>query len=267
MSFRKALTLIFFSLLIVTLMIGPANGDVSVEGKLYRERDVKAGGTYQGSVTVSNKGDSTFVVKIYQTDYRTYSDGRVVYGDPGKQPRSNADWIELDQNQLQIGPGDKRSFHYEVKVPDEKLVGTYWSTIMVEPLKQSLEEKQADGTTLTQTVRYCVKIVTNIGDTGKRDLEITDLNLSKQDGEPVLQIGAKNSGERVLFPTVWAEVYSTETGEKVGRFTAGRKHVFPGSTVGYRIGLSELPTAKYETMLVFDNGDENVWGTQFKLNL
>ena len=264
---RKSFLAIVVTGLLVAMVSGTVSGEISVEGQLYRERVVEAGQSYNGTITVSNKGNSKVAVKVYQTDYQTDASGRVDYGNPGDQERSNADWIKLDQDQLQIAPGARKNFRYDVTVPKGDLAGSYWSTIMVEPLPGDSEETQQRGTTLTQTVRYCVKIVTHIGETGKRAIEIVGVDLSRKDGEIFLDVGAQNTGTRVIYPEVWAEIYNRETGEKLGRFEGGRQHVFPGSSVGYNIGLSDISKGSYRTMLVFDNGDENVWGAQFKLNI
>ncbi|MBS3788542.1 DUF916 domain-containing protein [Candidatus Bipolaricaulota bacterium] len=263
---RFAVSVISF-LLLLALVSGYTYGEVSVEGELYRERSLEPGQTYEGTITVSNTGDTKRTIRVYQTDYRTHSSGKVVYGDPGTQPRSNASWIEFDQDKLQIAAGSKSSFRYEITVPDKDLLGSYWSTIMVEPVPRDSEKNQQGGTTLTQTIRYCVKIVTNIEDTGKRSVEITEVDLSRSDGELFLLVGVKNSGERVLFPEAWAEIYGLKSGEKVGRFEGGRKHIFPESSISYNIKLSGISKGNYQTQLVLDNGDENVWGAQFKINL
>ena len=249
------------------MVSGAVYGEISVEGELYRERAVQTGQSYNGTITVSNKGSTRVTVKVYQTDYQTDASGRVDYGEPGEQKRSSANWIKLDQDRLQVAPGARKSFRYDVVVPEGDLAGSYWSTIMVEPLPGGSETTQQSGTTLTQTVRYCVKLVTHIGDTGQSALEIVGVDLSQKDEEIFLNVGAKNTGTRVIYPEVWAEIYNRETGEKLGRFEGGRQHVFPGSSVGYNIGLSDISKGSYRTMLVFDNGDENVWGAQFKLNI
>lgn len=267
MFFRRSIITIVFLFLFIAFAGVSAYGEISVEGELYRERTVTAGQRYEGAITVSNNGDAKRKVKIYQTDYKTHSSGEIVYGDPGNQPRSNANWVEFERNELQIAAGSKSSFRYEITVPDKELSGSYWSTIMVEPVPEETNQNQQGGTTLTQTIRYCIKIVTNIEDTGSRKINITGIDLSQTEGQIFLLVGVKNSGQRVLFPETWAEIYGLKSGEKAGRFEGGRKHIFPGSSVSYSIPLSDISKGSYQTQLVLDNGDENVWGAQFKINL
>ena len=267
MYVKKLHCVIIFSILSILLIGSYAAGEISVVGELYRERSTATGQSYEGTITVSNSSDSKATVKIYQTDYSTSASGKVIYGEPGSDPRSNSDWINIDQNRVQIAGNSRKSFRYEVRVPEKKLAGSYWSTIMIDPLVSSSAKTNNGGSMLTQTIRYCIKIVTNIGTTGKRKLEIADVELYRKEGKIFLKVGAENSGERVLFPQIWADIYSTETGEKINRFEGGRKHIFPGSSVSYNIELSEISKGTYKTMLIFDNGDENVWGAQFKLNL
>ena len=258
--------LINFILLSIIAVFGfQGYSDVSVEGSLFREKTVAAGDFYRGSIVVSNNGSSPRQIEVYQSDYRTFKDGKIKYGDPGEIPRSNANWIDINLDQVEIPAGEKERIDFEVQVPEDDLSGTYWSALMIEPLSPADEEGQ--GTFIKQKVRYCVKIVTNIGDTGKRKLKVIGADLFKKGEKVFFNLGLHNTGGRLLYPTVTMELYDNKTGEKVGKFKGGRKHIFPGNAVPFRIAMEKITGGEYKAIFVFDNGDEYVWGTQYKINI
>ena len=121
--------------IVIALFIMPSaflSAEVIIKGSMTHEQTVLPGESYTGSIEVSNPEDKPQDVKIYQTDYLFYADGRVLYGAPGKIARSNADWISFSPKRLTIPPKDTVNIQYTVKVPDDKtMIGTYWSISMV----------------------------------------------------------------------------------------------------------------------------------------
>ena len=65
---------------------------VSVTSGLTYEKEAQVGETCRGVIQLRNTGEDPQEVKIYQTDYLFFCDGRNIYGEPGKDSRSNADW-------------------------------------------------------------------------------------------------------------------------------------------------------------------------------
>jgi hypothetical protein len=124
-----------FFLFIFLLAADTCLAGVSVIGELARKKTVRPGERYEGVVTVKNRGDTAAEVRLYQTDYLFYADGRNIYGEPGSAPRSNAPWITAGPAQLTVPPKGTSTFHYTVKVPEKNdLKGSFWSLLMVEPL-------------------------------------------------------------------------------------------------------------------------------------
>lgn len=245
---------------------------VLVIGGLSQEKRAKPGESFKGAILLKNTGQSSAEVKVYQTDYFFYADGRNIYGEPGKTPRSNARWLSLSPSRLVIPPQDTASVYYTLQVPmDKELKGTYWSMVMVEPIpKTSPESIQAEKGKVklgVQTViRYGIQIVTDIGDTGKRQIRFSDKRLISQEGKKILQIDIENTGERWLSPLVWADLYDTQ-GKSIGRFEGGKFRIYPGCSVRHRIDLTKVPAGKYNALVVVDNGDESVFGARYNLEI
>lgn len=264
---KKFLFIFLFLLITDTCIAG-----VSVTGKLTREKTAAPGETYEGILVLKNTGDSPSQVKIYQTDYHFSADGTNVYADPGTLARSNGKWMTFTPNLLTISPEDTASVYYTIKVPkDPDLKGTYWSMLMVEPTNisgpQTLKDKEGEAEMGIQVViRYGVQIVTDIGESGTRDIQFVDKKVVRTDSGRVLQLDIKNTGQRRLKPSLWAELYNTE-GKKTGRFESEEKIIYPGCSVRHSLDLTDIPEGEYKALIIVDNGDENLFGAQYSLNI
>ncbi len=261
-----------WALLFLVSITCQGRAGISVVGGLTHERSVKPGESRQGIVLIRNSSDEPGEVKIYQKDYLFFSDGKNIYGDPGKDPRSNADWISFSPKRLTIPPGETSRVNYTIKVPeDETAAGTYWSIFMVEGIpKDSPEaagqEKGKIKVGITTVLRYGIQMVTHIGDTGIRKLKFPDTKLLKEKNEAILQVDLENIGERYLRPSLWTELYDEE-GNYIGRFEGGRLRIYPGTSVRYRIDLARVPKGKYKALVVADCGGDDVFGATYTLEL
>lgn len=255
-------------------MIDKAFSGISVVGGLIRQKTVQPGESYEGIILIKNNDDKVAEVKVYKRDYLFYCDGRNVYGDPGSVERSNSQWISLSPSFLTIPPKETGQVYYTVSVPkNPDLKGTYWSLIMIEPVLISseesiIEEKGKTKIGIKAIIRYAIQIVTNIGETGERKIRFLDKKLVDKDNKKILQLDIENIGERKLSPFVWAEVYNKD-GINIGRFDSesGKLGIYPGCSVRHNINLSGIPEGKYEVLIVVDNGDEYVFGAQYKIDI
>lgn len=234
-------------------------------GGLTHERVAKVGETYRGVIFIRNSSEKLQEVKVYHTDYLFFFDGRSIYGEPGKDARSNANWISFRPKRLTIPPKETSGVNYTVNVPDdENLVGTYWSMLMVEGISKNSpgairEEKGKVKLGIRQVTRYGIQMVTNIGDTGARRLKFLETKLLKEEERRILQVDMENIGERWLRPFLWAELYD-EKGSYIGRFEGGGWRIYPGTSVRYRLDLSQAPKGEYKALVIADCGGEDVFG-------
>jgi len=265
--------LLCFALLLAVLAMCWADG-VVVVGALTHRAALQPGESTQGEIVLHNSSDTARTVRCYQRDVLTWADGNVLYGNPASTPRSNASWIVLTPQQLEIPAGEMAPVYYFVQAPkDGELVGTYWSMLMVEPFVEGALEppeiEPEEGKTVFTIVnvsRYAIRMVTNIGQSGTRELKFADKQLIVQDETRVLQLDLENTGQRYLRLLVWAELYDEE-GTSVGRFQAGRRGVYPGCSTRFHADLSQVPPGKYNALVVADNGDEYVFGARYDLEI
>lgn len=142
---------------------------------------------------------------------------------------------------------------------------------MVEPLSKSALEPPSleEGKVkvgLQAVFRHAVQVVAHIGDTGTRAMEFVDRRLEVKDGKIFLILGAKNTGERWLVPTLYVDLYDG-SGYKLGRFEGGKLRIYPGCSVRYSINLGALNPGKYSALVIADNGDEHVFGARYALEI
>ena len=259
---------IFVAVLAFTcLTASVAQAKVSVIGGLSHEKKAAPGEIYKGSILIKNSDIEPHEIKIYQTDYLFYFDGTSDYNTPGKSERSNADWLSFSPNWMIIPSESTVTVNYTMTVPaDPNLVGTYWSMLMVEEIpKSSPESTQAEEVEsqigITQIVRYGIQMITHIGDSGERKLKFIETKLLRETKSRLLQVDIENTGQRWLRPYLWAELYD-DTGRYIGRFENGRKRIYPGTSVRYKVDLSDVPKGIYKALVVADCGGDYVFGAE-----
>ena len=241
---------------------------ISIGGGLTHERVVRPGGAYEGVVTIINTGHEQEDVEIYQTDYRFSCEGDYYYDEPGRNPRSNAPWVDFSPRLVTVPPAGTVDVSYTIMVPeDEHLTGTYWSILMIEVAgahagQAASREQENLRLGINQIVRYGVQIVSHISDTGERRLDFLETRILRAGAGRILEVDLENIGECWLRPLVWAELYD-ENGEFMGRFEAGKLRIFPGTSARYKVDLTEVPGGEYKAVVVADCGADDVFGATY----
>ena len=259
-------------LIIMVALTSSARGGVTVLGGLTHEAVLNPGERMEGSILLNNDSDLVATVTLYQTDYLFHADGRTEYGDPGSLQRSNAGWISINPSHVNIPPGETVPVYYEIEVPtDEHLTGTYWSIIMVEPDEPAHAQqlRGADGQPalgLNTVVRYAVQVIVNIGESGNSVVRIIKNELLGIEGKKILASDIENAGDRWMRPTFWVELYDQQ-GKFAGRFESDTQRIFPGCSVRHIIDLTEVPSGLYSALMIVDNGDERVFGANYRMRL
>jgi hypothetical protein len=259
-------------LFLIAALTSASEGGVTVLGGLTHEVELQPGERLQGSIELNNDSDSVAAVTLYQTDYIFYADGRTEYGDPGSVQRSNAGWISISPAHVNIPPGETVPVYYELEVPaDGNLSGTYWSVIMIEPDSPAHSQKlrSEDGRPalgLSTVVRYALQVIVNIGESGNSSVQILKNELVGIEEKKILMLDIENSGDRWLRPIFWVELYD-EHGKFMGRYESETQRIFPGCSVRHIVDLTEVPSGQYTALMIVDNGDEHVFGANYRMRL
>jgi len=223
----------------------------------------------RGVIKLVNVGEEALAVDVRQADYVFDADGSNRYPPAGSEERSNADWISLQpaEGRVTIAPDSTFNIAYTVRVPaDAQLTGTYWSVVLLDPVPAPQGAHVAHGVRITHGIGYGVQLVTHIGDTGLRAVELQATSITHTHAGANLLVDLVNTGERSLRPVVQAAVH-LPSGEPVGTFHSGRRHIFPGCSVRYRLRLTGLERGAYLIALIVDNLDEYVWAADMSVKL
>ena len=260
-----------FAIAFVLLPMRAAIAQIAVVGNTVEERVSAPGETYLGTIVVRNLTSQDQPVRIYQTDYLFYADGTSHFNDPGTTKQSNATWITPTVRSLLVPPMSEMTVSYTVRVPAlESLVGTYWSTIMVEgaPTEAGRPSGGRPQVGIGAVVRYAVQVATHIRATGSRKVAfagakfLTDTATGKQSFELEVQ----NAGERAYRPALWIEVYD-EQGTMKANARQERGLLYPGTSLKQVFQLGKLPSGTYRAVVFADSGEDSVFASQFTLKL
>ena len=255
---------ILLGLLIPTFL----SAGINIVGELTHEKKVLPGDTLEGKIVVINTGDDIQEVKVYQTDYLFYCSGKNIYGKAGKDPRSNAAWISLDRSRVSIDPKAQIEIYYKMRVPKaDTLAGTFWSMIMIEGIPQLTPDNFKKASVGINTVmRYGIQIVTQVGETGNRQLKFIDAKLFSQNEKKVFQVDIENTGDQWLRPSVWVEIYDLQ-GVQLGKYQGVQLRTYPGTSIRQKFELDEMPKGTYKALVVADCGGDDLFGMNCKLEM
>ncbi|TFG81179.1 MAG: hypothetical protein E4H20_10360 [Spirochaetales bacterium] len=253
------------------LAVPNAVAQIGVVGSLTHEYNVAPGHSYNGIIDIANTSAETQEVKVYQSDLFFYADGTVDYGEPGGLPRSNARWMSLSPRQLLIPPRESATVHYIIQVPDDAtLTGTFWSLLMVEPIPLASPESTRPGAKpgvgVNQVLRYGIQIVTQVGESGTRQVKFSQLKLVAENGKRSLLADVENTGERWLKGSFNLDLYDSNGGF-VGRFESVQQRMYPRTSVRYSVDLVGVANGSYKALIVVDCGGDDVFGVNVNLVL
>ncbi|MBU2651922.1 MAG: hypothetical protein KKA81_13415 [Bacteroidetes bacterium] len=252
---------------LIMVFSGNSFANIIVLNGLTQEFNGLPGETYKGIIEVKNLSESEHAVRIYQKDYFYSFDGITSYNEPGQQDRSNASWIVCNPVYLTVPGGEVAMIEYEVTIPEvDTLDGSYWSVVMVEGIKPIDTSNYSRGVNIQTLIRYAVQVVTNIGETGIRDLQFIGFETKVDSVNNYLSVDIINTGERLLRPEIGIELYDA-TGEIKGILKSEKRKIYPGTSVRVMLPLPELEKESYSGILIADCGGDYAFGTNLELNL
>ncbi|MBN1821847.1 MAG: hypothetical protein JXR31_14730 [Prolixibacteraceae bacterium] len=262
---NKRTIILLLSLILAGVSYSSAN--VLVMNGLTHELVALQGEVKKGIIELKNVSESPQSVQLYQRDYWYSYNGENRHDEPGTLERSNAKWININPNFVTIQPNETINVEYEIKVPSvDSLIGSYWSVIMVEGITPPDTTESERGIKINTVIRYAIQIITNIGDTGERNLSFVDFDLSKQENHTELAVAMENIGERLLRPEVSVELFNTD-GESQGTVKAEQRKLYPGTSAKVYLDLSRLKAGSYSGILIADCGDDYVFGSNLTLDI
>ncbi len=263
----------FSGKLIITILLASlvtatgTNANILIMNGLTHEKNLLPGEKATETIQLQNASSQAKSVSIYLTDYWFTHNGESLYDEPGTLPRSNAKWIRVSQLFITMQPGELRALDFEINVPEvDTLNGSYWSVIMIEGIALPDTNRQENAITISTVLRYAVQVVTHIGNTGTRDLEFLQFNMTNNEGIPYLEAFLKNTGERALRPELGVEFFDGN-GNSQGLRKADRKRLYPGTSVKISIPLEAILPGKYKGIVIADCDDDYIFGSEVSIEL
>ena len=260
----------FFAPFIIVIFLcwtSEVNASIVILNGLTHENSIQPGSSYKGTINVQNSGNTVQNVKIYLRDYLFYHTGETKHDQPGSLERSNASWISYSPELLTLKPGELVSVNFEVSVPpDDSLKGTYWSVVMVEEVTPPDTSANRGSIKINTSVRYAIQIITNIGNTGRSDMEFVEFEMAVNEGRNILNVALENTGERILKPELNLELFD-ESGNSTGIIKSDRRKMYPATSIKSTLDLEGIKPGNYQGVLVVDCGEERLYGTNLSLEV
>jgi hypothetical protein len=245
-----------------------------MQGGYSHEFTVIEGGVYKKSIKLKNMGKTPLEIKLYLEDYLFDAKGTSSFtaAHLRRNTRSNSQWITFAPNRLIIAPNMEKTVSYTMIVPNTSVIGTYWSTLIVEPVSpyslESSQKKYNDKKVhlqIQQVSRHAIQIVAQIGETGQVNLSLKNPQMKRQGSQRTFSLDAYNFGSRWIKPTVWMDIHD-QKGNFMGKFTSKRGRIYPKTSVRYPIDISSLRKGNYKGLFVLDGGnDSDIMATDVNL--
>ncbi len=261
---RKILSFFMMWMMIGTAV--PLWSAVFISGPLDHDFELAPGAKLEGTITLINPDDHEADVKLYQVDLEDCGK-TTTCGAPGSAPRSNALWVSLgDSDYVTLQPHETKEIKYKIEIPMKRgLHGTYWSVIMVEPVKPAVLDKQK-GFTIASIIRYGVQIITSLGDEGEWDISVAEKAIESQKDRRVFTLSIKNSGTRAFKAPVFFQMFS-KSGTNVMKTKTLARRIFPDSVIQFSFDIpNDIAAGEYQILLFLENDDDFV-GVEYDVTL
>lgn len=230
---------------------------------------IENGKVYKGKISIENTGSNPQIVKIFLQDFSYNSDGSIHYTALHTNEHTNGDWIKLNTNLLTLKGKEKSEVFYEITVPNQTMdAGSYWSTIIVEPMEDVKPSDNKPGVSITSIIRYAIQIITDFEtEKAKPDLKFESVKVEKQDGKQIAKIAIANKGTLYCKPTAAIEIYNRKTGEKIGTYSSLTMGLLPNTSKTFYIDISKVPPDTYKVVIIATDEEENAFAINLELEV
>lgn len=262
----KQSVLLGLFLLFLVVNSSSAFAALVITNGLTHQHSVKSGDTIRGAIVVSNTSEHPESFIVYQRDYFINHSGESDYPEASSTSRSNASWIDYEPDNYTLEPSETTTINYRIIVPDtNNLNGTHWSVLLVEGTKSPMDIKQG-LLTINSVIRYAIQIICHFNGNGKKDVEFINIALKQENEKKILDVDIINSGDFMLSPTVSIELFN-EAGKSLGIYKSITKRVYPKTSRRFEIDLSSLQAGTFQSLLLADCSEEEVFGTNLTLEI
>jgi len=260
-------------ILILLFIIGIYNyshANIVITNGLTHRLKTEKGQTYRGKIEVQNIGKVKKNVKLYLQDVSYDADGTTRYTEPGTNKMTNSNWLKFNTNFIELGPGEKSDFLYELVIPNSATEnGTYWSVCMVEPVEEIMPNENNNSIQINSIVRYAIQIIAdNATQNLNSELKFKQINVDKSNDLKVLKIALANEGKIYCLANIDLEIFNKSDGAKIeGEFNSSKMSLLPNTSKTFLINISTLKSGQYKVIAFAKDDQENVFALEFELDV
>lgn len=256
--------LLFFILVTVGFNVF---GGITITNGLTHEHLVSKNEQQTGIVEIQNIGKTVQRVLFYLNDFQVDCKDEIFQPtDTGVAERSNSTWVTLSATERLLGPGEKYTLKYDIKVPNKSLKGSFWSLLMVEEKPVIDTNRTKIGVHISSNIRYAVQLVTSFSDEEEVSVSFENVELQEENGLRALAVKLFNESSTMVRPVVKMEIYN-ELGDLIMEQRAKDRKLYPAQCRTYYIPTEGIAIGKYQAVLVADCGNGDVFGLTVNLNV
>lgn len=201
------------------------------------------GETVKGQLNVRNTSDEKRKIIINKADFDVDPDKEslIFFEETSSNTRGLTKWLKLPGDPIIVEAKDKAVIPYEIIIPDNALHQGYFGTIFVE--SQSVDEKKQQGLGMKISTRIAHLILLEVGDNNAENIELKDINITKNDDFLNINIEMFNKECVHNAPSGELEIFGVK-GETLMTMplNKGLHHIMPErkKTFTEQISLNEL---------------------------
>lgn len=224
---------------------------------------------YSGKIEMQNTGPLPRTVKLFLQDLSYSHDGTILYTDPHTNSRTNADWIELSTDLVNLAPGQKVEVIYQVSVPDTvRQVGSYWSTIIVEPQEDINPQNEREGVQITSVVRYAVQVITDyVMGPLSAELKFEKIGVERTGQTKILNVALSNKSHIYCRASAMIELYDLQGNMVGGQLQSPAMGLLPGNSKTFSIDIGKIPPGTYRGVVFAADQEENTFAMNIDLEI
>lgn len=252
---KKKLFLLFHVLPV--LVFGQGGGILIKPAKI--DFTVDRGQTATQTLFLQNSLNKTMQFKVYLNDWLRDSSGGHKYMSPGTNEFSCARWVKLDQEFVQLAPGESRNIVVTITLPDsaEASAKMRWAMVFVETAQENAAPAANKNmqTTINQIMRMGIHIYQTPPGITTKDMRMLSFE-NVNNNVLKYKVACQNTGTVQIECKSYLEVLNLATGAKT-KIDNPVFPMFPGQKRFINFDLpASLQKGKYILIAAVDAGED-----------
>jgi hypothetical protein len=190
----------------------------------------KPGDRLRDVIEITNAGAQASRYKLRTADWSMDASATVKFDD-ALSPGSCRPWVAIERREMQVSPGGKYRYRFEVAVPADAPVGECRFAILLEGDDQKVD---AGGLAFPVSGRLGIIVYVIVGD-AQPNLAIVDAKVAKVSGETLPVVMVANTG--TAHGRLAGFLSGTDASGRKLEFTPSSLPILPGETRAISLGI------------------------------